>query len=155
MSAESEAVETIYYSARDCGFLFLAERPAYDAAGTWPEDAVEVTPDEWAAFGQVAPPAGMRRGSDAQGRPAWIWPTVSVADAVEQERGWRDRQLSVTDALVARHRDQEEAGRATTLTAEEYKSLQGYRLDLRDWPVSPGFPDLSRRPSPPSFLTTE
>ena len=144
--------EVIYYSAQDCGFLFLSERPAYDAAGTWPEDALEVTAEDWQAFGQTAPPPGMRRGSDDRGRPAWITPEVTPEDAQQQERAWRDRQLSATDSLVTRHRDELEADRPTTLTAEQYQELQRYRLDLRDWPGSGLFPAAGGRPTPPAWL---
>lgn len=144
--------EVIFYSARDCGFLFLSERSAYDAAGTWPEDAVEVTADDWQAFGQTAPPPGMRRGSDDQGRPAWIIPEVTPEDARLQERTWRDRQLLATDSLVTRHRDELEADRPTTLTASQYQELQRYRLDLRDWPASDSFPDTEQRPIAPAWL---
>jgi len=144
--------EVIYYSARDCGFLFSSERHAYDAAGTWPEDAVEVTDDDWQAFGQTAPPAGMRRGGDDQGRPAWITPEETPEDAQQQERAWRNRQLSVTDSLVTRHRDELEADRPTTLTVEQYQELQRYRLDLRDWPASASFPNAEQRPAAPAWL---
>jgi hypothetical protein len=149
---ELPASEVIYYSARDCGFLFSSERRAYDAAGTWPEDAVEVTDDDWQAFGQTAPPAGMRRGSDDEGRPAWITPEVTPEDAQQQERAWRDRQLSVTDSLVTRHRDELEADRPTTLSAEQYQQLQIYRLDLREWPETEAFPDVGNRPKAPDWL---
>ena len=149
---EAPAPEVIYYSARDCGFLFLSERAAYDAAGTWPTDLVEVTAEDWQRYGQAAPPAGMRRGSDEQGRPAWITPEVTPEDAKQQERAWRDRQLKATDALVTRHRDELEASRPTTLTAEQYQGLQRYRLDLRDWPDSELFPAAGDRPTPPAWL---
>ncbi|KAA0948063.1 tail fiber assembly protein [Pseudomonas sp. ANT_H14] len=146
--------EVIYYSSRDCGFLFLSERPAYDAAGTWPEDAVEVTTEDWQAFGQAAPPPGMRRGADDHGRPAWITPEVTPEDAQQQERAWRDRQLSASDSLVTRHRDELEADRPTTLTAEQYQELQRYRLDLRDWPASKDFPDTEHRPIAPDWIAS-
>lgn len=149
---EPERHEVIYYSAQDCGFLFLSERPAYDAAGTWPPDTVEVTTEEWQEFGLAAPPAGMRRGSDDQGRPTWIKPEVTPEDAVAQERAWRDRQLSSTDSWVTRHRDQVEIGRGTTLTPEAYRQLQVFRLELRDWPLSEHFPDIEHRPVVPDWI---
>ena len=40
---ETESPEVIYYSAQDNGFVFLAEREAYDAAGTLQEkDLVQI-----------------------------------------------------------------------------------------------------------------
>ena len=150
---ETENSEVIYYSAQDNGFVFLAEREAYDAAGTWPEDAVRVTAEEWHTYGQQPPPKGMRRGSDSQGRPAWVRPEVTLEDATAHERAWRNRQLSVTDSLVVRHRDELETVRLTTLSTEQYQQLQLYRLDLRNWPVAELFPDFGSRPAPPAWLS--
>lgn len=62
------------------------------------------------------------------------------------ERAWRDSELFLTDGLVARHRDELEAGVATTLSAAEYESLQTYRRDLRNWPTTEEFPALTGRP---------
>lgn len=152
MSTKEKEKDTIYYSAQDCGFLFLSERPAYEAAGTWPPDLVEVTEDDWQAFGQTVPPQGMQRGADADGRPIWIRPEVSDEDAQVHERAWRDRQLTATDSLVTRHRDELEANRPTTFTAEQYQELQSYRLDLRDWPASRHFPDIEHRPVAPDWI---
>ncbi|WLG37610.1 tail fiber assembly protein [Pseudomonas rhodesiae] len=149
---EPAGPEVIFYSAQDCGFLFLSERSAYDAAGTWPPDVVEVTEDDWQNFGQKSPPPGMRRGSDADGRPAWVTPKVSPDDARNQERAWRDRQLKATDSLVTRHRDELEADRPTTLSAEQYQQLQRYRLDLRDWPEADLFPAVANRPPAADWL---
>lgn len=154
MTAKTEPTSKIYYSAKDCGFLFLAERAAYDAAGTWPSDAVEVTEEEWRVFGQQPPPAGMRRGSDDLGRPAWIKPVVSEEDVIAQERAWRGRELTSTDSLVSRHRDQVESASPTSLSTEEYQELQRYRSELRDWPNRQGFPDALLRPEAPVWLRT-
>ena len=45
-------------------------RDAYDAAGTWPADAVDVADDVWQEF-IAAPPTGKVRGV-AAGAPAWV-----------------------------------------------------------------------------------
>ncbi|MDF3162844.1 phage tail protein [Pseudomonas proteolytica] len=149
---KTETPDLIYFSATDNGFLFIAEREAYDAAGTWPSDAVAVSEEEWQTYGQQSPPQGMRRGSDDQGRPMWIKPEVTPEDAVAQERAWRDRQLITTDSWVTRHRDQVEIGRGTTLTSEAYRQLQVFRLELRDWPMSEHFPDIEHRPVVPDWI---
>ncbi|ANI54418.1 phage tail protein [Pseudomonas sp. DR 5-09] len=70
----------------------------------------------------------------------------------EVERAWRDVQLSVTDALVARHRDELEEGGSTYLTAEQYAELQAYRRQLRDWPQGSQFPLAEHRPIAPPWL---
>lgn len=57
--------------------------------------------------------------------------------------------------MIARHRDELEAERSTTLTVEQYKQLQGYRHDLRDWPESAHFPELEYRPEQPAWLAEQ
>nr|ALI59001.1 hypothetical protein CCBH4851_00298 [Pseudomonas aeruginosa] len=78
-------------------------------------------------------------------------PPPSVEALAAVERAWRDRQLDDTDALVARHRDEIEDG-ATTLTDEQYQTLQTYRRALRDWPESELFPQSEYRPARPEWL---
>ncbi|MCU1750433.1 phage tail assembly chaperone [Pseudomonas sp. 6D_7.1_Bac1] len=62
------------------------------------------------------------------------------------ERAWRDSELFLTDGVIARHRDELEAGIATTLSAAEYENLQTYRRNLRNWPAAEAFPELTARP---------
>ena len=66
--------------------------------------------------------------------------------AAAVERTWRDARLLETDAIVARHRDQLEAGLETTLSTSGYEALQAYRFALRNWPASQGFPSMASRP---------
>lgn len=68
------------------------------------------------------------------------------------EREWRNQVLASTEWLVARHRDELETERPTTLTAEQYKQLQDYRRGLRDWPELAGFPLTENRPVAPEWL---
>lgn len=49
-----------------------------------------------------------------------------------EKRAARNKALSTTDWLVIRHRDEQEAGKATTLTDSEYAALQAHRAKLRD-----------------------
>lgn len=76
-----------------------------------------------------------------------------VEHAVVLERFWRTQQLAQTDALVTRHRDELEDGAQTTLSAEQYTELQGYRRALRGWPESGEFPLSEHRPVAPPWLT--
>lgn len=57
-----------------------------------------------------------------------------------QVRLSRDRRLEACTWIVERHRDQLEAGGATTLTVDEYQVWLAYRQALRDLPQQPGFP---------------
>ncbi|WP_270674519.1 MULTISPECIES: phage tail assembly chaperone [unclassified Aeromonas] len=60
----------------------------------------------------------------------------------------RGEILSSTAWIIERHRDELEAGIATTLSAERYAELQAYRQQLRDWPAQPGWPDIDMPPQP-------
>ena len=148
-----ELVEEIrYYSAASGSFVLESLRDAYNAAGTWPADAVEVTDKEWNTYGAGQIPEGQQRGADAQGRPVWVAIVRTSEENESTERAWRDRQLLISDPLVTRHRDEAEAGRPTSLQADQYQELQGFRMDLRNWPQSENFPSANSRPHEPHWL---
>lgn len=79
-------------------------------------------------------------------------PPPSGEELSATERLWRDSQLAITDSVVTRHRDEVEDGANTTLTAEQYAELQGYRRALRGWPESGEFPFAEHRPAAPAWL---
>lgn len=61
-----------FYSRESNAFYPSSLRPDYIASESWPADAIEVTSTEWQKYGQGQPPAGKRRGADANGRPCWV-----------------------------------------------------------------------------------
>lgn len=73
---------TLYYSANSNSFLDDALRANYNRAGTWPDDAIAVTDNEWQTYGSGQPPAGKQRGAEADGRPSWIETPPSSIDAL-------------------------------------------------------------------------
>lgn len=96
---------------------------------------------------------GQRIVADAQGSPILAAPLgATVEEQKSAERIWRDLQLSLTDGVVSRHRDEVESQMATTLTAEQYTALQLYRQQLRDWPENGEFPLIDHRPAAPTWL---
>jgi hypothetical protein len=82
-------------------------------------------------------------------------PPLQAEQLAELERVWRNAQLLKTDGVVARQRDELEAGGATTFTAERYAELQAYRQELRTWPQGALFPTLEHRPVAPDWLTDQ
>lgn len=116
---------------------------------------IEISDDEHAALfepHQVVKIIG--RGPD--GRPELQDPPLPTADELAAiERAWRDNQLSLTDGVVTRHRDELEEGSETTLTATQYTELQTYRRELRGWPESGEFPLKEHRPVAPSWLAIQ
>ncbi|MBJ9237124.1 hypothetical protein GHV37_21035 [Citrobacter koseri] len=59
-----------YFSAATLGFYTNVLKDKYDAAGSWPVDAVEITEEEWEEF-TVPPDDGRVLGVDENGHPAW------------------------------------------------------------------------------------
>lgn len=91
--------------------------------------------------------------ANAKGFPvAKAPPSLTKTELAVRERAWRDSLLLVTDALVVRHRDELEAERPTSLSADQYRELQAFRLALRDWTEAANFPDSGKRPVEPDWL---
>ncbi|WP_200627082.1 phage tail assembly chaperone [Pseudomonas sp. LAM2023] len=117
-----------------------------------PEDALEITREQHAEL-FAGKSAGKVICWGADGMPYLAYPPKPTkAELEEQARVWRDGQLLVTDPLVARHRDEQEADGETTLTSEQYSQLQQYRKWLREWPQVESFPSDGQRPVAPSWL---
>lgn len=113
---------------------------------TIPKDAVEISPSHRNELIE-----GCKRNQvivcRANGFPILAdAPTGTRAESTTAERQWRDAQLSETDPLVARHRDELENAQDTTLSAEQFTALQQYRRNLRNWPSSAQFPAVAQRP---------
>ena len=122
-----------------------------------PPDAVPISDERFLAV--IAEPApGKVRGHDAQGLPILIDPPVHVLTVDElaaAERLWRDGQVSTTEWLVTRHRDELDMQVVTTLTAEQFVELLVYRQALRDLPQSEAFPDTAQRPVAPPWIAEQ
>lgn len=120
---------------------------------TMPEDAVEIS-DELFDSVIASPPPGKVRGHK-DGLPFLMDAPPPTADQLAMdERKWRDAELPLSDGVVARHRDQIEAGVTSSLEPDQYKALQAYRQALRNWPEGAAFPDSTKRPVAPDWLAT-
>ena len=92
-------------------------------------------------------------GKGPDGRPQLQDPRLpTLAELSLVERVWRNSQLSLTDGVVTRHRDELEEGAGTTLSVERYTELQTYRRALRNWPEAGEFPLDEHRPLAPPWL---
>lgn len=116
-----------------------------------PDDVVEMSDEIFDEVVANAPIDKVR--GHKNGLPFLMDPPPPTADQLAaDERKWRDSELSLSDGVVARHRDQVEAGAESSLSPEQYKALQTYRQALRDWPDSPDFPNTTKRPAAPDWL---
>ncbi|WP_285354633.1 tail fiber assembly protein [Pseudomonas sp. lyk4-R2A-10] len=135
-------------------FASKSTRGFYDAAIhlSMPDDVVEISPEEHAdLMAQQSEGKVIEWASD--GYPyAADPPPPSTEELIGIERAWRDTQLTATDGVVTRHRDELEEGTPTTLSAEQYAALQEYRRALRAWPQGEQFPLIEHRPAAPAWL---
>ncbi|MCH5146366.1 phage tail assembly chaperone [Desulfovibrio sp. UIB00] len=137
----------LYYSAITGGFY---SRDVHGDA--IPHDAVGITTDEHTSLlaGQAA---GQRIVPGADGRPMLADKSAPTEAALAaQVRAQRDRALDDCEWMVTRHRDQTDAGGATTLTAAEYQELLAYRQALRDITAQAGWPGSITWPSKPEWM---
>lgn len=117
--------------------------------GVMPDDAFEVDEQVYRALVD----SGKGIVADAEGRPTFA--ELSFDELGERARAWRDAAISATEWLSARHRDEIDSARPTTLTAEQFAELLSYRQALRDWPESAAFPDQASRPSGPVWIAVQ
>lgn len=99
------------------------------------------------------------RACGEQVRPGWLYANAAFSEKVESEdercaaeRQWRDAELAARQWLRDRHRDEQDLGRPTTLSNEQFTELLVYLQALRDWPQSEVFPDSQQRPQPPGWI---
>lgn len=76
----------------------------------------------------------------------------TLAERSISERDWRDGELEALQWLRDRHRDEQDLGRPTTLSNEQYTEFLAYLQTLRDWPQAEDFPDSQQRPKPPHWI---
>lgn len=99
------------------------------------------------------------RACAVQVLPGWLYANGVFAEKVESEaerraaeRQWRDSELTARQWLRDRHRDEQDLGRPTTLSNEQFTELLAYLQALRDWPQVEAYPAAGQRPPPPSWI---
>lgn len=134
------------YSSKTKGLFYDS-----DLGGDLPPDSTQISRElhQQLLSGQME---GMIINFDTEPPSLLERPPLSMEQLAEIERGWRASQLSTTDGVVARHRDESESGMPTTLAAEQYVQLQTFRRQLRDWPQTGQFPSIEHRPIAPGWL---
>ncbi|HEY4153512.1 MAG TPA: hypothetical protein VGM38_09345 [Pseudolysinimonas sp.] len=61
----------VFSPSRLAFYAYILEA-AYQAAGNWPGDGVDITDQTWSTFAGASPPAGKILGVGAAGQPAWV-----------------------------------------------------------------------------------
>lgn len=88
MQDDSQQDVSMYFSASRANFYPVSLREQYQANGRWPDDAVEVSDEDWHTYGQGEPPEGMQRGADENGMPTWVpIPPPALPELAKRKRG--------------------------------------------------------------------
>ncbi|MEN5244297.1 phage tail protein [Pseudomonas atacamensis] len=120
-----------------------------------PDDVVPITEDRYLEV-FANRPLGKVCGHDQEGLPILIdIPALTPVERAEEERGWRDEQISAILWLRERHRDQLDLNQSSTLTADQFNELLNYIRQLRDWPQSSDFPLTQARPVKPEWIAKQ
>ncbi len=112
---------------------------------------VEITEAEYVAL-YAAERSGLVLQPGTDGRPVAVERTYTAEQLAAQVRAQRDAKLTACEWMATRHRDQIDAGAATTLTAAQYQELLTYRPALRDITAQAGFPVDVTWSSAPGFV---
>lgn len=104
---------TVFYSANNGGFYHAALRAAYEAAGTWPQDCIEISDNEYLSL-LSAQDAGKQIIKDGNGRPVAVTPPPP-SDAQLELSVAREKALRLDEAArqIAPLEDAIELGMAT------------------------------------------
>lgn len=138
-----------FFSASALGFFALDLKDVYDAAGTWPDDAVSIDEDTWQQFISTQP-TGKQLGADAHGNPVWVdipAPTAEELIAAAE----REKQVRIEQANYYINSKQWPGkavlGRLKGIELEQYNLWLDYLDALEavdtssapdiNWPVSP------------------
>ncbi|HAS8353843.1 TPA: tail fiber assembly protein [Vibrio vulnificus] len=140
--------ETNYiFSAVQNGFLPLVWKKEKEAAGTWPDDAVEISYEDYLKFTTDAP-EGKMLGSDKKGNPAWVdIPPLTAEELIQQAE--ETKQRLITEASQKTQLWQTQL-MLDIITEEDKASLTEWMLYVQkvqavdtsaapdiDWPVKP------------------
>ncbi|HBM9594744.1 tail fiber assembly protein [Escherichia coli] len=138
-----------FFSASVLGFFALDLKDVYDAAGTWPDDAVSIDNDTWQQFISTQP-AEKQLGADAQGNPVWVdIPAPNAEELIAAAE--REKQVRIEQANYYINSKQWPGkavlGRLKGIELEQYNLWLDYLDALEavdtssapdiNWPVSP------------------
>lgn len=138
----------LYFSATTCGFYPLDMKSNYIDAGSWPDDAVEMTDKEKEIYWTRQAPAGKQLGGDKKGRPAWVDappPTKELSILFAEQK--KSSLMAESTVSIDPLNDAVDLGMATSEEELRLREWRKYRVLLSRvdtstapdiiWPVKP------------------
>lgn len=117
----------------------------YIQANSWPDDAVEITEDEFKSFFLNSSPIGMKRKYSTNGFN-WVEIPQKLEDAINSERLWRNSELQRADVELNKVQDSDPKAKGSVSAWREYRKA------LRALPEHHEFPYKQARPLAPDSL---
>lgn len=140
-----------WFSPSTIAFYPDSLKESYQAAGSFPDDVIEVSEDIFAEF-SGKPPEGKQRGVD-KGQPCWIdipAPVITLDQQKARARSYRDAFISSTDRLLVADYSIGD----NQITENQLAELTNVRESFKKWPLVEGWPFVEL-PDIPQWLLIE
>ncbi|MBK5073213.1 tail fiber assembly protein [Budviciaceae bacterium CWB-B4] len=119
-----------YYSKTTNAFYLADSKANYIAAGTWPDDAVDVSIDVFNEF-SANPPESKMREPGRDGMPSWgDIPPLSMDELISIASDQKSRLLIIADRTINTLKDAVELDMATDEEAAMHTAWRKYRVLL-------------------------
>lgn len=120
----------VYFSPSRIGFYPESQKDLYDAADSWPDDAVLVSQEQWIEF-TGSPPEGKVIGVTKQGIPKWVdAPKPSPEQLIEMAESKKSALLIKVSGEIAPLQDAVDLDMATNEEVSKLAGLKKYRVLL-------------------------
>ncbi|KAA1047291.1 tail fiber assembly protein [Pseudocitrobacter sp. 73] len=147
---ENEEIEIYFYSALRNAFFPDVLRNGFEDAGTWPDDALEISDDIYTEFGRMTAPYGKIMVAGENGLPEWAdmkQPELSQDELIAKAEATKTRILSAATQVISTLEDAVDLGIATEAEEVALVAWKKYRVLVRriktenapdiDWPEEP------------------
>ncbi|WP_248908344.1 tail fiber assembly protein [Escherichia coli] len=124
----------ILFSASTVGFYDYDRKEAYERAGNWPADLIEITHELHLQFCGAAP-SGKKLGS-VDGKPAWVdIPPPTMEELISTAENERQRLLASADAVMLDWRTELMLGEISDTNRAKLSEWLAYKNEVKSWDI--------------------
>ncbi|WP_334470405.1 tail fiber assembly protein [Arsenophonus sp. PmNCSU2021_1] len=132
-----------YYSAKENTFCPAELKQSYIDAGSFPEDAIEVSDDVWLEFAGNPPPDGKERAVGEAGLPVWVdIPPSRPQQRMDEAERKKATLMQKASAAIAPLQDAVDLDMATEAERAQLVAWKTYRVLLNRVDISKA-PDIA------------